>query len=140
MEHVEGPWCQWHQGPEGTTHTICRPWYCAGLPHAHPGEGGECGDRGCVTGDHLTIDVLRYPDSRGVRAILMAPWFLRSSPLDHSLTKRELRTADTANCCNAGTADTANCVYCRVLRTAGDLSERHSSAASPVAHPASALA
>ncbi|MFD3547480.1 hypothetical protein ACFWUW_18080 [Streptomyces sp. NPDC058655] len=26
-----------------------------------------------MTGDHLTIDVLRYPDSRGVRAILMAP-------------------------------------------------------------------
>ncbi|MEW2051784.1 hypothetical protein, partial [Streptomyces sp. NPDC005476] len=64
-----------------------------------------------------TIDVLRYPDPLLVRAILMA---LGSSvlPSDQSLAKPVLRTADVA----------------------GGLEQRHSSAASPVARRASALA
>src|SRR5689334_24022535 len=51
---------------------------------------------------------------------------LRSLPLGHSLTKR----------------GTANRWYCEllVMRTTGDLSKRHSPAASPVARPACALA
>ncbi len=61
-------------GPRRNSYTICRPLYCAGLlfPHRPTGGGGLCGDRGCSTGDHLTIDVLRYPDPLLVRAILMA--------------------------------------------------------------------
>lgn len=56
------------------SYTICRPQYCAGLlfPRARPERRRGCGDRECVTGDHLTIDVLRYPDPLLVRAILMA--------------------------------------------------------------------
>ena len=44
--------------------------------------GIGCEDRISVTGDHLTIDVLRYPGSTSARAILMArlPPFFRSSP------------------------------------------------------------
>lgn len=56
-------------------YTICRFWSCAGLlfPLTRRVRCRVCGDRGCLTGDHLTIDVLRYPDPYGVRAILMVP-------------------------------------------------------------------
>jgi hypothetical protein len=56
-------------------YTICRPQYCAGLlpPHTRPRCCRGCRDRGCLTGDHLTIDVLRYPGfEKPPRAILMA--------------------------------------------------------------------
>ena len=55
----------WHQGPEGTATPSAgpdtAPAYCV---RTAEGGTGACGDRGCLTGDHLTIDVLRYPGSR----------------------------------------------------------------------------
>ncbi len=85
-----------------------------------------CGDRECVTGDHLTIDVLRYPSSVSSRpgdpdGASTPPFF----PLDQLLTKPVLRS-----------------LLILRLRTTGGLEQRHpfSSAASPVARPASALA
>lgn len=62
-------------GPRRNRYTICRPWYCAGFlfPQTRPRCCRGRGDRGCVTGDHLTIDVLRYPGPvLPARAILMA--------------------------------------------------------------------
>ncbi|OKK17176.1 hypothetical protein AMK09_21580 [Streptomyces sp. CB02488] len=62
--------------------------YCAGLlcPLARPSSCRGCGDRGCLTGDHLTIDVLRYPDSKLRPGDPDGAWLLRSSLWDQSLT------------------------------------------------------
>lgn len=61
-------------GPRRNYYTIDRP--CQSASPLFPPTRSRCcreyGDRGCSTGDHLAIDVLRYPDPRGVRAILMA--------------------------------------------------------------------
>lgn len=66
LERVEGPWCCTAPGPRRNCYTICRPQCCAGLLKSArpPDTRAGCGDRGCVTGDHLPIDVLRYPGSR----------------------------------------------------------------------------
>ena len=62
-------------GPRRTCYTICRPRYCANalFSQTRPERCRGRGDRGCLTGDHLTIDVLRYPGPMtSARAILMA--------------------------------------------------------------------
>lgn len=91
-------------GPRRNCYTICRPWYCAGFlfPQARPRCCRGCGDRGCVTGDHLTIDVLRYPGSDVRPGDPDGAWLLRFFPLgvNHLPTAGTalLRTAGDANC------------------------------------------
>ncbi len=185
-------------GPRRNCYTICRPWNCAGLlfPHAWPDCCQRRGDRGCLTGDHLTNDVLRYPGfNLPARAILMAPnpsvhpsvinylpagncillvlLILRTAqwphraPLSgsqprrpscnrsglepHCRTSRCARPQPTPSPRYRSTSFTAGYCYCELrvlllplycepLCIARDLTERHVSAASPVACPASALA
>jgi hypothetical protein len=101
QEIVEGPWCGTAPGPRRNCYTICRPWYCAGLlcPQTRPTCCRGCGDRGCLTGDHLTIDVLRYPGLRlPPRAILMAPGSSVLPSVINCLPSGVLRTAGDANC------------------------------------------
>ncbi|GGY50146.1 hypothetical protein GCM10010342_41770 [Streptomyces anulatus] len=64
------------------------PGYCADLlfPLTRPEIRRDCGDRGCLTGDHLTIDVLRYPGSRLRPGDPDGASPLRSSLWDQSLT------------------------------------------------------
>jgi hypothetical protein len=69
---------------------------CAGLlfPQTRPTSCRGCGDRSCLTGDHLTIDVLRYPGSDFRPGDPDGAWSLRSFPLlNRSLTEPVLRTA-----------------------------------------------
>ncbi len=77
-------------GPRRNCYTICRPWYCAGVmfPLTRPRCCRGCGDRGCLTGDHLTIDVLRYPGSDFRPGDPDGAWLLRSSLWDQLLAKR----------------------------------------------------
>lgn len=74
-------------GPRRNCYTICRLRYCVGLlfPRTRPKRCRGRGDRGCSTGDHLTIDVLRYPGSDVHPGDPDGDWLLRSSLGDRSL-------------------------------------------------------
>lgn len=93
-------------GPRRNCYTIYRPWYCAGLlfPPTRPSFCRGCGDRGCLTGDHLTIDVLRYPGSAFRPGDPDGAVLLRSSLLINTY-RRGLRTAGTALLRTAGDAN-----------------------------------